>query len=376
MLLLILASVSGHAEVARASTATAADGNVSFTAAPGERNVLRLTATPAPVVSYYFYDSGGSAMQSGDGCNANGPSGAGCGDAGTRSITITLGDGDDALRQDCSEPCEDPRIRVPLSVDGGPGADDLRAFPGGGQLLGGPGKDTLSGNSGDDVIDARDGEGDVVVCGAGRDTVRSDPQDKVSTDCELVDNGTPASPPGPLGASIDAGARYTNDPNVTVTLRWPRLAGTLFISNDGGFADAEQRTVAETIPWTLDSSGPERLPKTIYVRFLGGDAGAETYQDDIILDQTPPTVSASAARPDDTATASTARDEKAKVSIEASDKTSGVAGLQVTSRRSRPGRPRAFSRTIRVAYSPGRPIYVRVADFAGNRSKWRKVRWR
>ena len=93
-----------------------------------------------------------------------------------------------------------------------------------------------------------------------------------------------------VGVSINDGAQYTNDPDVTVFAVWPGFASDALVSNDGGFKTAVNFPVAEKIPWKLDSSGPERLPKTIYVRFTAGTQVSETYQDDIILDQTPPKV--------------------------------------------------------------------------------------
>ena len=54
---------------------------------------------------------------------------------------------------------------------------------------------------------------------------------------------------------------------------WPRLAETALVSNDGGFGAAggtETVGLAARIPRTLASSGPERLPKIVYVRFRGG----------------------------------------------------------------------------------------------------------
>src|SRR5262249_40517044 len=141
-----------------------------------------------------------------------------------------------------------------------------------------------------------------------------------------------APPPGPVGVSINAGAQFTNDPNVTVSVRWPPFATSLLISNDGGFTDAVTVPVDASIAWTLDSSGPERLPKTIYVRFQGGESGAETYQDDIILDQTPPTIEGVRAAARGSGDARSYR-----LRISASDELSGVAQMQITNDTSEPG---------------------------------------
>ena len=49
----------------------------------------------------------------------------------------------------------------------------------------------------------------------------------------------------------------------------PAAATGLLISNDGGFAGALPMPIAKEVPWRLDSSGPERLPKTVYLRYTG-----------------------------------------------------------------------------------------------------------
>ena len=62
-------------------------------------------------------------------------------------------------------------------LDGGTGAD---------RIVGGAGRDTILGGAGDDDIDARDGQVDVIRCGAGKhDRVRADKGDRVSG-CERV----------------------------------------------------------------------------------------------------------------------------------------------------------------------------------------------
>lgn len=170
-----------------------------------------------------------------------------------------------------------------------------------------------------------------------------------------------APPPGPLGVTINNGAQFTNDPNVTVSPIWPTFALTALISNDGGFRAAAAFPVAAGIPWKLESSGAERLPKTIYLRFQGGEAGRETYQDDIILDQRKPKVVA----------ASVSEGENL-LRVQASDAVSGVAALQVLNGRGHPGRWVPFKSRVRLA-THGARVFVRVRDRASNVSAWRRV---
>ena len=139
------------------------------------------------------------------------------------------------------------------------------------------------------------------------------------------------------------------------------------VSNDGGFASASSFDLAEGIPWTLDSSGSERLPKSIYARFKGGESGPETYLDDIILDETAPAILSLTAKPQGAKKKRTYR-----LRIKARDTTSGLDQMQVTSKRRRPGELRPFSKRSTFSTS-GRKIYVRVRDQAGNFSPWARA---
>jgi hypothetical protein len=132
--------------------------------------------------------------------------------------------------------------------------------------------------------------------------------------------------------------------------------------------DAVTFPVAPSIAWTLDSSGPERLPKTIYVRFQGGESGPETYQDDIILDQTPPTIESVRASGRGSGEA-----HRYKLRIRASDDLSGVDQMQITDNAAEPGDLVPFDAKTEVR-SRSRKLLVRVQDQAGNFSPWRKVR--
>jgi hypothetical protein len=182
---------------------------------------------------------------------------------------------------------------------------------------------------------------------------------------------TPAPLPGPPGVSINDGARFTNDPDVTLTARWPSFATRMLVSNDGGFPGAEPRPVATLVPWRLDSGGAERLPKVVYVRYLGGLAGNETYQDDIILDQTVPRILSATLgggrriKPNSGLRRYTVRGR-------ATDRTSGLGYLQLTSDRRHPGGRKRYSRTVSLVAKRA-PRWIRVIDRAGNRSGWRRL---
>lgn len=181
----------------------------------------------------------------------------------------------------------------------------------------------------------------------------------------------PAPPPGPVGVSIDGGAQFTNDPSVDVTVRWPSFASDLMISNDGGFAPFKQLRVDPKIRWRLRSSGPERLPKTIYVRFLGGSSGPETYQDDIILDQTAPKLGA-VTIDDVEAMARIGSGQSSRLHVVAKDKVSGVGQMQVTAKKAKPGKWRRFRANLVVNGAHSR-LFVRVRDQAGNASRWKRA---
>ncbi len=196
-----------------------------------------------------------------------------------------------------------------------------------------------------------------------------------------------APPPGPLGVSLNAGARYTNDPDVKISAVWPMLATGALVSNDGGFASAKSRAVAPKISWKLDSSGPERLPKTIYVRFVGGASGLETYQDDIILDETDPVLksgsaslaggsfSSSAISTRSIASTSGKKRGKSKVILrtKAKDRTSGVRKIQVGTRKSKKLKKLNYRKKLKLK-TASRKLWVRVFDRAGNSSRWKRVK--
>jgi hypothetical protein len=188
----------------------------------------------------------------------------------------------------------------------------------------------------------------------------------------------PAGAASLLGISVNSGAQYTRTPDVTLLVKAPTTASSILVSNDGGFLAPATFPIASSIKWKLDSSGPERLPKTIYVRFFTGPFASETFQDDIILDETPPKVDQASVAPvaaaaPATASAAKAKLKKWKLKVKATDSNSGVAKIQATSNKRKPGKLLTYKRKLTVK-SAKRPRWIRARDRAGNYSRWRKAR--
>ena len=146
---------------------------------------------------------------------------------------------------------------------------------------------------------------------------------------------TTTGPAGELGITINDSARYTRSPKVTITSTWPLFATEMLVSNDGGFGLPARLPLRKKSPWTLDSSGAERSSRLVYVRFRRGLTTSETYIDDIILDESRPSVTlarVTAAR----------RAGVPLLTMRARDRgLAGVASVQVTNNRRCPARSSA-----------------------------------
>jgi hypothetical protein len=118
---------------------------------------------------------------------------------------VSLGGGDDVARGTPGDDVErggdgDDKLRGGKGDDellGGRGADDLWGGEGSDELFDDHGRDHLHGGPGNDRFSTRDGDRDVVDCGAGEDIAIGDPHDTF-THCEHVYTtaaNTPDSPP-------------------------------------------------------------------------------------------------------------------------------------------------------------------------------------
>ncbi len=204
----------------------------------------------------------------------------------------------------------------------------------------------------------------------------------------------PKKPDGRVGVTVNAGARFTDNSEVTLGLVWPEGMTTAVISNDGSFSDAQQVPLAPTVRWTLPSTGSGFLSSVVYVRFeslyvnseggwynnADGDSYIQQFTDDIVLDLSPPevtSVSATSNSPAQSQRVGVARSASssstALVSFSALDAVSGVSAVQITSDPAVPGPERAYSRQYSIPVDRG-SIAIRAKDNVGHWSPWTYAR--
>jgi hypothetical protein len=196
----------------------------------------------------------------------------------------------------------------------------------------------------------------------------------------------------PVGVSINDADEFTNKKNVTVFITGLATSVKAIISNDGGFKVSKTVDLTDSfaeVKWTLVSSRDERLPKTVYVRFISRfNAQSSNYTDDIILDTTAPVLSdataVSAAAPASAVSVASARVAKkngARITVRASDANSGIGSVEMrTSARKKAtsvkyANPKAKSQTLTVN-TKAKTLQVRVIDRAGNPSPWKTIKVR
>lgn len=197
----------------------------------------------------------------------------------------------------------------------------------------------------------------------------------------LSDPVTPTNPAGPVrtGVSINGAAQFTTSGAVTLTIHEPAGATSILISNDGGFSNPTTRPVvgSDLYSWNLSSAGAERLPKTVYVRFVGGGYDEDkTFTDDIILDTRPPALTSASVSGSGSGNASAAA-AGSVLRVAAKDAASGLGQLQYSATKG--GKKiktlKKFRRSVKVR-SASAARWVRVFDRAGNAGKWTRVKRR
>ncbi|MCW2990756.1 MAG: Ig family protein, partial [Solirubrobacterales bacterium] len=197
-----------------------------------------------------------------------------------------------------------------------------------------------------------------------------------------IDGGSAPPPPPPppppgarVGVTLNDAAAFSGSRAVTLTITPLTGATGVVISNDGGFGTASELPLSADrhYAWTLATTGAERLPKTVYVRFTGGGVDdTKTFTDDIVLDLRPPSI-VSASQSQGGARAVTAAVRMRTIRVKAKDSLSGVASLQfaATPKAKRIDNVR-YRRTVRIPAAQAH--YVRAIDRAGNAGRWKKIK--
>jgi len=162
--------------------------------------------------------------------------------------------------------------------------------------------------------------------------------------------------------SVNLGALFTSQTAVVLSLSALSGLTEMQVSNDGGFASAIWEPIRPTRVWQITIHGNYVIPRTVYVRMRDA-AGTIVgpFQDDIILDVTPPVGFVERDRERNAGAGAVA------LKIDANDDVSGVGEMQVSQDPTFRGviwEP--FAKTKDHLTTGSRAIHVRFRDLAGN----------
>ena len=191
--------------------------------------------------------------------------------------------------------------------------------------------------------------------------------------CDMVDNvSSPISntivldtaTEAEYGVTINDGALFTNQTAVTLTISARPGTAQMQVSNDGGFAGAQWEPYASRKAWAITQYGSYVIPRAVYVRYkdLGGNVSSN-YQDDIILDVTPPVGTVSIIG----VTGLQAMASTVTLKLSATDDVSGVGQMLISNQPDFAGAIWESYATSRAwALGSNTAVYVRFRDNAGN----------
>jgi hypothetical protein len=166
------------------------------------------------------------------------------------------------------------------------------------------------------------------------------------------------------GLTINDGALFTNQTAVALTISARPGTAQMQVSNDGGFAGAQWEPYASRKAWVITQYGSYVIPRVVYVRYkdLGGNVSSN-YQDDIILDVTPPVGTVSIIG----VTGLQAMASTVTLELSATDDVSGVGQMLISNQPDFAGATWESYATSRAwALGSNGTVYVRYRDNAGN----------
>jgi hypothetical protein len=166
------------------------------------------------------------------------------------------------------------------------------------------------------------------------------------------------------GATINDGALFTNQTAVTLTISARPGTTQMQVSNDGGFAGAQWEPYTSRKAWAITQYGSYVIPRMVYVRYKDLDGNVlGNYQDDIILDVTPPTGTVSIVG----ATGLQAMASTVTLKLSATDDVSGVGQMLISNQADFVGASWEVYATSRAwTLGSNTAVYVRFRDNAGN----------
>ena len=166
------------------------------------------------------------------------------------------------------------------------------------------------------------------------------------------------------GLSINEGALFTNQVTVTLVIAARQFTPQMMVCNDGGFAGAQWEPYNSRKAWAITQYGSYVIPRVVYVRYkdLGGNVSSN-YQDDIILDVTPPEGTVSIIG----AAGLQAMASTVTLELSATDDLSGVGQMLISNQPDFAGATWESYATSRAwALGSNETVYVQYKDNAGN----------
>ncbi len=174
----------------------------------------------------------------------------------------------------------------------------------------------------------------------------------------------PTAKPRKPGVVINNGRRYTNRRAVTLRITPVDGATRVRISPRASLRGKGTKTVTlkrnGLYKWTLPAAA-KPYSKRVYIRFIGPGVGTRKYADAIVLDRVKPVLRSAAL---------VRVRGKLRLQVQASDRISKVASLQVKRGGKKPAKFVRFTRSRPLTVAAGTRVQVRVRDGAGNVSRW------
>jgi hypothetical protein len=194
-----------------------------------------------------------------------------------------------------------------------------------------------------------------------------DPSGNVSgTVCDQIDLDDTV--PAQYGLTINDGALFVNQTGVMLGIGAVVGTSEIQVSNDGGFAGALWETYTSHKNWQITQYGSYVIPRVVYVRYKDSNGNvSSTYQDDIILDLTPPTGSISIAGATSQSSERLLSSSGVTLNLSATDDVSGVGAMMLSNRADFSGATwEPYTTTRSWTSSTGNTVYARYKDNAGN----------